>query len=163
MHPAARDASVAALAHDLFGSVRPGDDHDAVDTTRNRFHVWIAALVLERFHMRIDRKDFVSSGLEAVEDQVSDGRLSGATGPERDRQRRNPQHVRVDIDALRAHTARHASGASSSTGLLRRPLRKPPLCNPTRWGWHGPPQRAWWQHSIAATLGRKRREPCAPS
>src|SRR6266540_2403518 len=73
MHPDARDASVAALAHDLFGSVRPGDDHDAVDTTRNRFHVWIAALVLERFHMRIDRKDFVSSGLEAVEDQVSDG------------------------------------------------------------------------------------------
>src|SRR5262249_25518011 len=60
MHPHAADAGVPAVAHDLLGRLGPRDDHDTVHAARNGLHIGIAAVAVERRHVRVYREHIVS-------------------------------------------------------------------------------------------------------
>src|SRR5262249_17146128 len=72
MHPDAWYSHFAALSHDLFGCVGPGDNDHAVHATWNRLNVGIAPLAFECLHVWVDREHLVAGVLQPLEDQIAD-------------------------------------------------------------------------------------------
>ena len=71
VHPNVLDPELSALTHRLFGDLRPGADHDRLDTAGNRAEIVIGTITLDLVGVRIHRERLVAALAKALVDDVA--------------------------------------------------------------------------------------------